>query len=105
MAEASSTDQPARPAGVAARGRRRRVRAPALGTTSWRAQVDLRLAPGQPEAERAVAAVLGVELPSAPGAVATAADLTILWLGPDEWLIVARAGREGARSPASCRTR
>jgi sarcosine oxidase subunit gamma len=60
-----------------------------LGTATWRAQVDLQLAPGQPAAERAVAAVLGVALPAAPGAVATAEDLTILWLGPEEWLIVA----------------
>lgn len=43
-------------------------------------------------------AVLGCVLPSAPNSVQSAADLTILWLGPDEWLVLTAPGAESALS-------
>ena len=42
----------------------------------------------------AAAGVLGTELPPASPMTATAGDLTLLWLGPDEWMIVTPPGRE-----------
>jgi len=36
----------------------------------------------------ACAAVLGVRLPTAPNTVATAGERSVLWLGPDEWLVI-----------------
>ena len=44
----------------------------------------------------AVQQVLGAGLPTAPNTVNTGGGLTVLWLGPDEWLIVGSPGREGA---------
>ena len=55
-------------------------------------QLNLRLDPGGP-AGPAVAAVLGAALPTAPCTAAVAGDLELLWMGPDEWLDVAPAGR------------
>ena len=55
-------------------------------------QLDLRLDPtGQ--AAAAVAEVLGVAVPKDACTAAIAGDLSILWLGPDEWLVVAPAER------------
>jgi sarcosine oxidase subunit gamma len=45
---------------------------------------------------RFVAALLGCELPSAANTWSASPDCTILWLGPDEWLIVAQEGRNEA---------
>lgn len=42
----------------------------------------------------ALAGVLGVDLPPASPMTAAAGDLTLLWLGPDEWMIVTPPGRE-----------
>ena len=44
----------------------------------------------------AVAGAVGVEPPAAPGTVATAGDRAILWLGPDEWLVITP---DGAAAP------
>jgi sarcosine oxidase, subunit gamma len=41
-------------------------------------------------------AALGVELPTEPNTVATAGDVSALWLGPDEWLVLGGAGPEPA---------
>lgn len=57
------------------------------------AQVDLRVQPDSPAARR-VEAALGTALPS-PNATATAGGHDVLWLGPDEWLIVGASGTEG----------
>jgi sarcosine oxidase, subunit gamma len=46
-------------------------------------QVGLRLRPPFP------AYIAGIPLPLAPNRVATASGLRVLWLGPDEWLVVA----------------
>jgi sarcosine oxidase subunit gamma len=57
-----------------------------------RAMVNLRVPPDSAAAAR-IAAALGVELP-APNTVATGTH-TVLWLGPDEWLVIG----DGAREP------
>lgn len=44
----------------------------------------------------AVAGAVGTAPPSTPGTVAAAGDRDILWLGPDEWLVVTPAGNESA---------
>jgi sarcosine oxidase, subunit gamma len=36
--------------------------------------------------------VLGMRPPTAPNTVASSASLSILWLGPDEWLVVLKTG-------------
>lgn len=58
-------------------------------------QLDVRVRPGTTAAAEA-SRVLGVALPSAPSTGVVGADgLQVLWLGPDEWLVVAAAGRDG----------
>jgi sarcosine oxidase subunit gamma len=55
----------------------------------FRAQINLR---GEVAAKRfrdAVETAAGVVSPRQPNTVAKAGDVTVLWLGPDEWLIVA----------------
>lgn len=44
------------------------------------------------EAREALSAALGVELPWQRKTAATAANLSALWLGPDEWLVIGEAG-------------
>jgi sarcosine oxidase subunit gamma len=56
---------------------------PVLREVPFLTQVNLRS--GTPAAFEPV---LGVSPPTVPGAVAAAADLAVLWLGPDEWLVV-----------------
>jgi sarcosine oxidase subunit gamma len=50
-------------------------------------QVNLRLSGKGPAAD-VVGVELGVPLPVEPGTLARAAGVTVLWLGPDEWLVV-----------------
>jgi sarcosine oxidase subunit gamma len=58
-------------------------------------QLNLRVEPGE-AAAAAAGKALGGELPAEPGtAVAGIGDVTVLWLGPDEWLILASPGRQG----------
>jgi sarcosine oxidase subunit gamma len=56
-------------------------------------QLNLRLDPAGPAAE-AVGKELGTALPTEPGTTAAAGDVTVLWLGPDEWLVLAPPGAE-----------
>lgn len=58
------------------------------------AQVNLRLDPAGPAAE-AVGKELGLALPTDGGTSARSGDLRVLWLGPDEWLVVGPPGAEG----------
>lgn len=52
-------------------------------------QLDVRVDPAAPEAAEA-ARVLGVALPTTANTVVHGADgVEVLWLGPDEWLVVA----------------
>lgn len=58
-------------------------------------QLDLRVQADSRAAD-AAAGVLGIPLPTTPATSAAGPDdLQVLWLGPDEWLVVAPAGREG----------
>ncbi len=65
-----------------------------LRAVPFLAQVGLRLDPDGPAAAR-VAAALGADLPG-PNRVAQGTDCRALWLGPDEWLIVAGDGLDDA---------
>ncbi|MFE2643340.1 sarcosine oxidase subunit gamma [Streptomyces nigra] len=56
-------------------------------------QLDIRLDPKCPAAG-AVGMALDLHLPTQPNTVARAGHLTALWLGPDEWLLVAPPGAE-----------
>ena len=71
----------------------------AIRTLERFAQVDVRLDPREVAALERVAAALTAPLPTAPNTVSTATDGEgfVLWLGPDEWLIV---GQEGSASVA-----
>ena len=51
------------------------------------AQLDVRLAPDDAAARQAVESVIG-PLPIEPNTVHGGADAAVLWLGPDEWLVV-----------------
>jgi sarcosine oxidase subunit gamma len=58
-------------------------------------QLDVRVDPASPAGAR-VARVLGVDLPTAPCTAVRGADgVEVLWLGPDEWLVVAPPDQPG----------
>ena len=61
-----------------------------------RARLNLRLDPTEDGALDAARAALGAALPLAPNAVVTANGRTVLWLGPDEWLVTAPLGTREA---------
>ncbi len=58
-------------------------------------QVNLRGDPTDGRFARAAGAVLGCVLPTDANTVRSAADVTVLWLGPDEWLVLTQPGAEG----------
>ena len=58
-------------------------------------QFDLRLDPGDAETREAVESVAG-KLPLEPNTVHGGAGAAVLWLGPDEWLIVGPPDGEAA---------
>jgi sarcosine oxidase subunit gamma len=58
-------------------------------------QLDLRLDPGDAQTREAVESVIG-RLPLEPNTVQGGADAAVLWLGPDEWLVVGPPGGETA---------
>jgi sarcosine oxidase subunit gamma len=62
-------------------------------------QVNLRLSPEGPAAD-AVGKELGVPLPVEPNTVARADDRTVLWLGPDEWLVLGGCDESRLRAAA-----
>lgn len=51
--------------------------------------VNLRLDPADSEALHAAHQVLGVQLPLTPSTTTAGGDLLAIWLGPDEWLLLA----------------
>jgi sarcosine oxidase, subunit gamma len=65
-----------------------------LEEVAFLTQLNLRLDVDGP-ALAAVEGVLRQELPVRPGTVTRAGDRTLLWLGPDEWLLVAPPGEQG----------
>ena len=56
-------------------------------------QLDLRIEPGGPAAV-AVGDALGGQLPTEPCTASRIGDVDVLWLGPDEWLVLAEPGRQ-----------
>ena len=50
-------------------------------------QLNLRM-PGKGPAADAAGVELGIPLPAEPGTVAREGAVSVLWLGPDEWLVV-----------------
>jgi sarcosine oxidase subunit gamma len=52
--------------------------------------VELRVDPSGPGA-KAAAGLLGVELPTTPSTYTKSDDTTVIWLGPDEWLVTGTA--------------
>jgi heterotetrameric sarcosine oxidase gamma subunit len=104
-------DQVAPPAAAAPRGAAPPARAPlaaladafaaasceAVGIVEqpFPAQVGVRLHPG-PGGPSAVEAALGFPLPAAPNTTASDTHRTALWLGPDEWLVVAAPDAQAA---------
>jgi sarcosine oxidase subunit gamma len=52
--------------------------------------VDLRVDPSGPGAQ-AAAELIGVELPTVPSTYAKNGDTTVIWQGPDEWLVTGTA--------------
>lgn len=70
----------------------------ALRELPWRALLTLR---GEGEAFFAAAAgVLGAQLPRSPGQTTVAGSRTLLWMGPDEWLLCDADGDSGALEAA-----
>ncbi len=63
-----------------------------LREVPYLAQLNLRVDPASPAAARA-GRVLGTPLPARAGRVAVTGGVRVLWLGPDEWLVV---GPDGA---------
>jgi sarcosine oxidase subunit gamma len=59
-------------------------------------QINLRGSPSDTAFLAAAGSVLECRLPVSPNTVQTAGDLTVLWLGPDEWLVLASPGAEAA---------
>lgn len=54
-------------------------------------QINVRVEPSSQAAED-LGAALGVPLPVEPGTVARSGEVTVAWLGPDEWLVIGPAG-------------
>ena len=65
-----------------------------LAERADRARLNLRLDPDDAEALTAAGAAFGGALPLTPNTAATTVDgWSVLWLGPDEWLVTGPAGR------------
>src|SRR6266571_127569 len=59
-------------------------------------QVNLRADPKDADLMQRLAKAVGFALPIVPNTVASRGDRRALWLAPDEWLIVAADGQQGA---------
>ncbi|MER6061298.1 sarcosine oxidase subunit gamma family protein [Streptomyces sp. NPDC001792] len=64
-----------------------------LAELPFLAQVNVRLDAKGPAAE-SVGLALGLQLPLEPNTAVHAGDVTAVWLGPDEWLVVGLRGTE-----------
>ena len=72
-----------------------------LAERADRARLNLRLDPDDAEALTAAGAALGGSLPlSSNAAAATVDGWSVLWLGPDEWLVTGPAAGAGALADA-----
>lgn len=98
MADTALTSRPRSPlsgaAGRLAAATRASGGAIRLAELPFLTQLDVRLDPKGAAAD-AVGLALGLPLPLEPDTVVRAGELTALWLGPDEWLLVGPPG--GAR--------
>jgi sarcosine oxidase subunit gamma len=56
-------------------------------------QINLRVDPKDTELLRRLQPALGFDLPLTPNTTAEGGDRRVLWLGPDEWLLVAPQGQ------------
>lgn len=65
-----------------------------LGEVRFQGKLNLRGDAGEAAFRAAVAGAVGAEPPREPGTVAISAERAVLWLGPDEWLVVTPAGDE-----------
>ena len=79
---AARADQPVANAGVV------------LGERPFLGHLNLRGVAADSKFVAAVHEVIGVRPPAAPNTVAEAFGNVVCWLGPDEWLIMAPAGRQ-----------
>src|SRR5262249_17870848 len=66
-----------------------------LAERPHRCKINLRGRTSDPAVVPRVASAIGLNLPTIPNTTTSDAGVTALWLGPDEWLLVARPGREG----------
>ena len=72
-----------------------------LAERAERARLNLRLDPEDAEALTAAGAALGGALPLTPNSAAATVDgWSVLWLGPDEWLVTGPAAGAGALAAA-----
>ncbi len=62
-----------------------------MAERQFRRIVNLRGNPKSEEFTKAVKSVLGADPPLMPNSVNTGKDITLLWLGPDEWWIITDA--------------
>ncbi len=67
-----------------------------MGERPFRGQLDLRGDRENAEFMSAVSGILGTEPPGAPNTSVLGDGVEVLWLGPDEWLLVTSPGREEA---------
>lgn len=67
----------------------------ALCERRFRTKINLRGKPAKRFLD-AVTAALGVTPPKAPNTTASSGETTVLWLGPDEWLVTGPPGHEDA---------
>ena len=65
-----------------------------LREISFAALINLRGNAGDPEFMRAVKRGVGIALPKAPNTTVSGDGVSILWLGPDEWLTVGGDGEQ-----------
>jgi sarcosine oxidase subunit gamma len=63
------------------------VAVPGIAERAGFTRIDLRGDPGAPRFLQAAGQVLGVPLPLAPGSSVAGDETTVLWMGPDEWLV------------------
>jgi len=93
MADTALTSPLAHAAGRLAAATRGSGGALRLAELPFLTQLNVRFDAKGPAAE-AVGLALGLQLPLQPNTVVRAGELTALWLGPDEWLLVDRPGGE-----------
>ncbi|HJN04644.1 MAG TPA: sarcosine oxidase subunit gamma family protein [Alphaproteobacteria bacterium] len=65
-----------------------------LGERRILGQINVRLGAADTEAAAAAADAIGAALPDAPNTVSEGPQSTVLWLGPDEWLVASTAGAD-----------